>query len=435
MEQIIFALSSTLVHIPSMAIRYAPFHEFISKKRRVALFAVYAAVLLLIGVAYYRYGVNYTFLTHKIILLASAVVLPTINIVLLPFYWREHIFSSGLASLHVSATFYMCAYFVMRLDYLVLPTQIVAVSGVMTFVIFVLLSRVYLNSARRVITPFLSIDSQGYWKRVWFLPLPLFLASFFSCPLDTYYDDLYSFISRVLILVAAVLLSNAIAEDHKYMLSRLTLAEKLNSQDEYIHHLTEHVAEARKSRHDFKHHLSAVKRYIDTDDKSGLTEYWEELHKYVSTDIEIPYTGNTAFDGILYRYALLSKENRIKLEVTGVLEKIVMPDTDFSVLIGNALDNAFSGCMTLEYRRFITVQMRIDHDEQLICVSNSYDGVVNTRKDVLLSRRRINTHGIGIDSMKQICKKHGAIMDIRYDDDKFSVLFLIKTVHDKKKNI
>ena len=43
----------------------------------------------------------------------------------------------------------------------------------------------------------------------------------------------------------------------------------------------------------------------------------------------------------------------------------------------------------------------------------------------ILSRKRDHEPGIGLESMRAICEKHDAVMDIRYDAKTFNVLLMI----------
>lgn len=426
MERLFLAIACTLLHIPPAFIRYAPFKELVTPQRKRILIPLYVLILLLAGVSYYIFGKSHTILTHKLVLLGIAVILSGVNVLVIPGHWREHLFTTGLSSVHMSVTYFSCVYLVMHFVSITDPIRMVACSALMTFIVFLLLFRYYVNSARRVVTPFLKMESGDYWTRIWFIPLPLFFASFLSAPLDSYDQAPSALICRLLILAATIMMSNAISEDHGNMRSRLEMAEQLNMQMEYYHGMTERLDEARKSRHDFKHHLAAIRRYIDNNDKSGLTQYWEDLQEIVSNENDIPYTGNAALDGVLYRYASLAKQHGIKFGFSGIIEKLELPDTALSVLLGNALDNALAGCMTLETGRFISVDMRVDLDEQSILIRNSFDGNVDISDNKILSRKRDGKPGIGLESMASICEKHGCLMDIRHDENTFSVLLLLK---------
>lgn len=427
MNHVVLAIVCTLVHIPSIFIRYAPFREIVPRARRRLLVPMYTLVLAAAATIYYLLPDQNMIFYHKIMLILVAAVLSLINVVMIPGHWREHLFTAGLASVHVSVTFFTAAYLVLHLTSVRDPERIVAYSSATTLILFLILVRFYCNCARRVVTPFLELQYSDYWKRFWFVPLGLFFACFFSTPLTSYSGDGTILLCRLAILITTIVICNTISDDHAVMRHQLSLAEQLSVQAEYYHDLTERVAEARKSRHDFKHHMAAIRKFIDTDDKSGLTEYWNELQVALHQDIEIPYTGNPALDGVLYRYAVLSRQENIRFAFSGIVEPLVMPDTDLCVLLGNALDNALTACQTLETDRFITVTAQPSAGAQSLMIVNSFDGIVQKENDQILSRKRRNEPGIGLESIHFICEKHGAMMDLRYDDRTFSLLLVIPT--------
>jgi sensor histidine kinase regulating citrate/malate metabolism len=271
------------------------------------------------------------------------------------------------------------------------------------------------------------MDSGDYWKRIWFLPLFLFAIAFFSAPMTTYSGDATVLLMHLALLATTVTMCNALSDDHAVMHKQLEMAEQLSAQTEHYHSMAERVMEARKSRHDFKHHMAAIRKFIDTDDKSGLEAYWDELQIFLHRDTGIPYTGNPALDGVLYRYTALTKQEGVKLDFSGVMEPLTVPDTDLCVLLGNALDNALTAAVTSKSDPHITVTATPGAGIQSLLISNTFDGVVQEKDGQFLSRKRENSPGIGLESIRSICDKYDAIMDIRYDSSTFLLLLVLPT--------
>lgn len=427
MERLVLTLLCTAVHIPSIAMRYAPFRELVEPKKKRLLSLIYLLTLCVIGLMYYFVDIGHLVLVHKLILHAATFVLAMVNIFLIPGHWREHWCAAGLASMQISSAYYGSVFLCLRLFNIDSLIMQIAVSSLITLLIFSLLHKLYINSTRRTITPFLGADSKEYWQHVWFLPMLLFFAMFFSTPLDYYSDELHLLVCRLFILITTIALSSAVAKDYEYMRHRVELAQHINIQQDYYDALCERVEIARRNRHDFKHHMAAIRRYIDNDDKSGLTDYWLELQEHVSHVIEVPYTGNSALDGVLLRYAKLCSRHDIRFEYSGTIQKLVITNTQLCALLGNALENAYTGCMTVDQDRYITVTMRKDHNEQSILIENCYDGVIDIENGAILSRKRDHAAGVGLESMRSICETVGAHIDIRYDEKTFRVLLLIPT--------
>ena len=60
-----------------------------------------------------------------------------------------------------------------------------------------------------------------------------------------------------------------------------------------------------------------------------------------------------------------------------------------------------------------------------ILVTNTFDGVINKTADIIMSRKADNRTGVGLKSMTEICNRHGGSMDIAYDDNTFTVVFVL----------
>ena len=130
-------------------------------------------------------------------------------------------------------------------------------------------------------------------------------------------------------------------------------------------------------------------------------------------------------DGLLYHYITISKEKNISFSYKGVVNELVVSDIDLCVLIGNAIDNAVQGCLMTDGQRYINVEVIKHGLIQSIVITNSFDGVIIKDADAFMSRKRKNEVGIGIASMQAICEKNNIQMDIRYDDEKFAIMFLL----------
>jgi len=429
MEKVLSALACVSVHIPSLFVRREPFKTYLDKRKSIILTLSHIIILTISFIIYYTIDHNSNaIMMHKLMFMFVGAFLTIANIAVLPKFWREQLFTAGISSVYISVTYftatYVIAWFIKGGE---ITDHASAFSAFVAFVVSMILLPAYLITVRRLVIPFLSLVTSDYWKRIYLIPITLFFVSFCSAPLNTYSHSTFLQISRLFLAFANIFICRAIAEDHGYMAHRIELADQLNIQNEYYSNLLENVQDARKARHDFKHHLAAIKRYLDNDDKSGMTEYFEEMNDMYIRESDIPYTGNNALDAIVYRYMTVSAENGINFELSGSVGKLKIRDTSLCVILGNALDNAVAGCLTLESNRKVKVVMAGSAEEQTIMLTNTFDGCIKTNdKGELLSRKRDNSTGIGLSSMKALCEQNNIIFDVRYDSDTFAVLFIFK---------
>lgn len=427
MERVVLAIVCAMVHMPSTALRYLPFRDHISKKKKILLTVLYSISLAAIGALYYLFGKDHTVYLHKLMMFSSIISVTAINILVIRGKWKEHLFTAGLTSTFVTVTFFSVAFLVQHIYPSMSELRLIIVSSFFSFIVLMIAFKPFLRVLKRTVTPFLSLNTGDYWNSVWYVPLAMFFVGYLSAPLDTYSGSFFLFFSRLVLLVATLMICNSISKDHVSIKHRLSLEEQLMLQDRYYHAQTERVMEARKHRHDMKHHMAAVLHYIETDDKSGLTEYMEDVKNHISGEFEIPRTGNPALDGVVYRYAYLSHENGISFEMLGTVGKLTLNNTDLCVLLGNALDNAVTAAAGTEGEKYVKLIMKKEGNYAFVSVINSYDGQVKKKDEEFLSKKRNSERtGVGISSMRDICKQHSITMDIRHDNEKFAVMFIIE---------
>lgn len=275
------------------------------------------------------------------------------------------------------------------------------------------------------VTPFLTIDNYGYWKWIWPIPCLIFIAYSFLLPSNYTFLTLNDVAAVILLNGATMLVCFCITEDYKRIMEHYQMNEQLNRQKEYYAELLNRVEETRKLRHDYKNHLMAIRGFVERNDKEGLLHYCDELNVTGVKKTAIPYTGNAAADGVLYHYMGLAEEKGIDFHVSGGFLNVGIEDLDLCVLLGNALDNAVTACNTVTDHRFINLAVSVDGNVLMIMVCNSYDGRIDEENGEILSRKRDHKAGIGLKSIRDICKKYQGSMQIQYQEKEFDCLMLL----------
>lgn len=427
MKTLLLAVLTTCSFLPGLILRYIPFASMINEKQKKILNAVYGAVLLInIAVVYQVCNAGFNMITFaKVDMTVFGMAMALINILVIRKKIREHLFTYGLVVTCNYMILTFVTYLVYRLQGLSdMEDYIMEIAGfcILSAFCFPLLRRM----VERTITPFLTMDSGDYWNTVWFIPIAFYMACLLAVPAGEYITTMRQLLSRVSLNFATVAICQSIAKDHVRMRERLELDEQLLMQKAHYAELTGQVQAARKAKHDLKHHMAAVYRYIEQDDKSGLKDYCDHLMIQDIQEFQIPYTGNAAADGVLYRCSQMAHQNQVRFEMAGTIRSQGIADVDLCVMLGNALDNAMNGCLTVSENRFISLVTESTDQLLTIMLQNSFDGVVQeTESGEVLSRRRGDKPGIGLASMRSVCEKYGGSMETQYDQTTFTVLLLL----------
>jgi len=426
-EGLVSLVLSTVLFLGAL-LRYLPFTSEVSTRKKKILFTVYITAIIPVFCACWAFtisfGVDSFFEFLRVAGIVYAVSMTFVNLAMIPNRTREHLFVLGVVLfcfvLLQTIPTYICSQFHNDTgeNHVYLW---VAVYGVLQGILFPLLKTLL----HHTIVPFLHMESGGYWNTVCFIPAAYYCATMLFVGGAENVDPGIQLISSIISASLIVLLCLSIAQDHARLQEQATAKQQLEAQKIYYTELQVRVEDARKIRHDYKHHLAAIRHFISTDDKEGLAAYCDEVQSSSMESIPIPYTGNSAADGVLYHYLQKARQNGIALEYKGAIRSDGIADSDLCVLLGNALDNAVTGCMTLSEGRRITLISQSEPQLLSLVIRNTFDGAITAANDTLMSRKRNNRPGVGVSSMRSICRKYGGNLDLNWDGNTFTVIILL----------
>lgn len=429
MEFIVSAFLCTAIHISLLVMRYVPFAEIITKNQRRMLLVIYTIFLLVdlaVNITVAKFGVL-TFAFYKQSLIIFSVLMTIVNILVIKKRLREHLFTCGLTAVFFMACFTVVSYIQSFAD-LTDQTFILIEHTLILIAVSVFSYPIIKTQLVKSVTPFLNIETGLYWSNVWIIPCAMFITSYLTVPFYSFAQSLTQVVSRIFMMLATFFICRTIAADYERIEEQQMMTDQLNMQKKYYAALSDNVEKTRKSRHDLKHHIAAIIQFAKNDKKEELINYCSNLTQMQYSEIAIPYSGNAAADGILYHYAVIANNNDIDFNISGIVKSGSITDVDLCVLLGNALDNAITGCLTAKGKRFINVSSKSEGNMLAIMVSNSFDGVVkNTPKGNILSRKRDDREGVGITSIRTVCKKYGGNLKIDYDNNTFTCMMLLNT--------
>ena len=418
----------TLGFVPGMLLRLAPFKKLITKLQWLTLASTYIILLALNWFALLKLSqhgseINMSTALLKNDVFAFGILVSCANILILRKHTKEQIFTCGLIMLQdlivVSAVAYLINQLINKYPHNIDVILIISIHCLIVQLIFYWFFRKLIVDTVR---PFLSLQADNYWNGIWFISTIIFISCFFSIPMHTD-DTINALIARLLQYIVIVALCRTMTSSSLSIKQRLELEKDLSLQQNHYIELANRIEDARRIRHDFKHRITTIHQHLDNKDYDGLKNYCNELQSHNKADVSIPYTGNPAVDGIMYHYATIAKQNNIKFEY----KKINPPeisDIDLCSLLGNALDNAITACQNVKENPFIQVISNGEGVGMQVLIRNSFDGVVNKQDDKFLTRKTEGDHGIGINSMQEICDRNDILMKIAHTDNTFDVLFV-----------
>ena len=274
---------------------------------------------------------------------------------------------------------------------------------------------------KNIFTPAVEREPSGFeWKYLWLIPATFYVV---------WYAAFYSVVSRTAIEIALrpkntlfILLINIGAFLIYYVVARLIsehsktleLTERnhqLTMQALQYENLHEKITEARRAKHDVRHHIALMKDYLSRGDYGALEEYLDKYGMSLPDDSLIQFCQNTVANAVLLYFAQQAKDEHIDYIVkTDIPKDIAISDTDISVLLGNMIENALEACRAEgDSDKKIVVRASSPNNSLCITVDNTFTGSLKYSSDGKLISTKHKGAGLGTQSIKSIAEAYGGI--------------------------
>jgi len=186
---------------------------------------------------------------------------------------------------------------------------------------------------------------------------------------------------------------------------------------EQIERLVQAEEDARRLRHDIRHHLTNIYEYAKSGDCETIVRYLEEYDKLLTDAAVKSYCANRTVNNILSAYAGEAEKAGIEYicEVKTAAE-LPIKDTDIVAILANLLENALNGCVKSGKEKPSTEIFIREKNGKLVIVCNNpcpdsliiYDGLPKNKD-------------IGISSIISSCEKYGGKINYTVKDGICSV--------------
>ena len=185
----------------------------------------------------------------------------------------------------------------------------------------------------------------------------------------------------------------------------------------YFDAIEQSQEEIKHFSHDIRNHLLQI-RYIDD---------IEESHAYIDRlvcDIEkISYVGiskNKMLNLIISKYISICDKKGIKFTPSVKLATLCyIDDVDLSTLLNNLLDNAVDAAEKAENAEIeLCVFSKNSRYDGIIIRNTCYTSPETVDNRLISSKKEKAYHGLGLNIVKKILKKYGAVYGWKYDEGK-----------------
>lgn len=189
--------------------------------------------------------------------------------------------------------------------------------------------------------------------------------------------------------------------------------------------LEDSVEEARRIRHDMRHHNMQIVQYVQKGCTDELLRYLGEYEEKAESHAIVTICENTAADNILNAYLKKAKQYGIEVRLDVTLEKnIGISDIDLVAMLANLMENAIHGCIhSGKPEPFIELFIGRKASKLVIYAKNTAAEDIVFENGIPLSS---SGEGIGVTSILHSAAAYGGEYDFQMADGVFSCQLLLK---------
>lgn len=214
-------------------------------------------------------------------------------------------------------------------------------------------------------------------------------------------------------------------QDHNITLKEQN--HQLALQNLQYENLKERIDEARRAKHDLRHHITVMDNYLCNGEYEKLREYLNKYRKALPDDSKITFCDHLATNALLLYFAQQAKNQKIDYDVAVVLpENINFPENTLTVVLGNLIENAMEACLSVKDRLpFIRIRGKISDGAIFFMIENTYaDQILKDQNGYFLSTKN-KERGLGLSSVRNIVKECNGILDIETDGSLFRISLIM----------
>ncbi len=192
--------------------------------------------------------------------------------------------------------------------------------------------------------------------------------------------------------------------------------------------LQQRINEARQAKHDVRHHMHLIREYLHSGKLQELEAYLDQYSASLPTTQSILYCQHYETNSLLGYFAQQAQQHGITMDIFVQLpEKIHLPETTLSVLLGNLLENAIDACKDASDKdKTITVRGKANNGFVFFDISNPYSGTLkkSISGEYLSTKQR--GHGLGMNSVAHLVRYHNGVFDVDSKDNIFRVSVMLQ---------
>ncbi len=201
---------------------------------------------------------------------------------------------------------------------------------------------------------------------------------------------------------------------------------RIHMLEENYTHLKRYFDESRTLFHDYKAHITLLRRYLIEGDVGKAQDYINRISKPIQNLENQVNTGNETLN-LLINYKLAEVKGKgidFEYDISPLnCKALEMEDSDLFVILYNLLDNSIEACeKVIDSERWIQLSIQNINNMLMISIKNSIQIQPKYEKGMLVTDKNDKMfHGIGMSSAKKLVDKYGGRFDYTNNSKTFEV--------------
>lgn len=181
----------------------------------------------------------------------------------------------------------------------------------------------------------------------------------------------------------------------------------------------------RIERHDLRHRLQAAAELVARGDQKAALDFLDAAQQRLDNQKEIRWCRPPVLDAMFAAYFNQAQQAGIAIHASFAFpDPLPVEESELAIVFANALDNAIHANMALPHaQREIRCKV-VSAPSLMIELSNPCDSTVTFDEQGLPVARR-EGHGLGVHSISDFCRKHGAVCQFALTDGWFQLRLVL----------
>ncbi len=190
--------------------------------------------------------------------------------------------------------------------------------------------------------------------------------------------------------------------------------------------LQERIEEARRAKHDLRHHLHLALVYLNDGMAEQLREYLQGISDAIPDDARLSFCDHYAANALLMYFASQAKQAGVDYSISVDLPtEVGIPDEALVVVLGNLLENAIAACREEPGPAQLRVYGRMDDSAVFFKVRNTCTQTLRRSPTGKLLSTKAQGQGIGLSSVQRIAQQYDGLMETTHEEGQFTVSVML----------